>query len=492
MTRTIYTGDNLRVLRGMNSDSVDLVYLDPPFNSDEDYQAPIGSEAKGAGFDDTWNWTKLDDTAEKQLAVSHPGVAAVIEAVHKVHGRSMSSYLVFMGLRLIELKRVLKDAGSIWLHCDDTADSYLRMLMDTIFGTAWFKNMVTWQRTKGKNSGHKFGRVQDRILYYRSPKGATFNKQWGDHDPEYVQRHYRHEDDLGRWRLGVLTGPRPSNGESGQPWRGVDPAHRHWSTPTQGGMAQFLKEHIPGWPDAFPGVHARLDALDEHGFVHWPKKEGGQPSLKQYLAASRGPAMSDLWTHINRLQSHSKEDTGYETQKPLALLELIIETSSNPGDLVLDPFCGCATTCVAAEKLGRRWIGIDKESGAYGLVRKRLKQLGKENLGALASEGVVRQRTTAPERTDQDPPIKNRQKLIDHLVAKYGEDCAYCGLKDIVKTGNFHIDHVVPKVMHGPDHQDNRKLCCVRCNGRKGTKGELEYMNQLRLARLQNELEGLS
>ena len=477
--RTIFTHDNLPVLRGMDCDTVDLVYLDPPFNSKREYHGALNTEAEGTSFDDVWHWSRLDESDAQELAVLHEDVASLVRTAEAVHGKGMASYLVFMGLRLIELRRVLKPTGSIYLHCDDTAGAYLGVLMDAVFGRAWFKNAITWRRTKGRSDAKRSGRCSDYLLYYAG-EGAVWNTQWLDLDPEYIKRSYRNEDERGRWQAGDLTAGGPSRGESGKPWRGVDPGSRHWSTPTKGAMSAFIAEHVPGWPDAFSTVHARLDALDEHGFVHWP--QGGMPRLKRYLAASRGTAVPDIWTDIGKLESASKEKTGYATQKPLALLRRVIEASSTEGDLVLDPFCGCATTCVAAEELGRRWVGIDELEDAATMVLMRLEQQQDE---LPLWKGKIHHRKRPPARTDRDPEVPG-PKLKAFLVQRDGERCAYCTRQ--MDAEFLECDHVVPRRRGGPNHQDNRKLACRKCNNRKGTKSEIEYLRELEAERLQASL----
>ena len=384
--KTIWTGDNLDILRGMNSNCVDLIYLDPPFNSNQNYSAPVGSAAAGAAFKDTWTLSDLDGAWMGLIADEQPAMYQVLQAARAAHGKGMQSYLCMMGVRLLEMRRVLKDTGGIYLHCDPTASHYLKLLMDSIFGAGNFRNEVVWKRTAGRSDGKQFGRVHDVLLFYAG-RGTTWNRQYTTHDPAYVEKAYRNEDQRGRWRSDQLTASGPRHGESGEPWRGIDPGEvgRHWNTPTQGGMNDFIidKGLIPGWPDALPTVHARLDALDAVGLIHWPQ-HGRMPSLKRYLASTTGVAVEDVFTDIGKLEATAKEKVGYPTQKPLALLERIIkasskgkvrgdhETASYAGDVVLDPFCGCATACIAAEKLGRRWVGIDLSPTAYTLVRQRL------------------------------------------------------------------------------------------------------------------------
>ena len=277
-------------MRGMNSDCVDLIYLDPPFNSNKDYSAPIGSEAAGAAFKDTWTLSDVDMYEHGELADRNPAAYSVIDAARQAHGRSMQSYLIMMAVRLLEMYRILKPTGSIYLHCDDAAAIWLRATMDAVFGVSKYRNEITWKRTSAHNDASSFGRVSDRILFY----GAPINKDAVrvDLDPSYVKKHYRHSDsrtlNYGPVRLSDLTGPKTSKGESGKPWAGFDPgqAGRCWSVPRTGDYAEWIEKNIiPGYL-SIQSVHDRLDALAAHDLIKWSSK--GYPSLKRYLASSKG------------------------------------------------------------------------------------------------------------------------------------------------------------------------------------------------------------
>ena len=222
--KTIWTGDNLDIMRGMNSESVDLIYLDPPFNSNHDYAAPVGSQAAGAAFKDTWTLSDLDTAWMGLIADEQPATAQALKAAGLTHGKGMQSYLTMMAVRLMEMRRLLKDTGSIYLHCDPTASHYLKQLMDAIWGVRNFRNEVVWKRTAGRSDGKQFGRVHDVLLFYAG-RGATWNRQYTEHDPAYVARAYRNEDERGRWRSADLTASGPRFGESGEPWRGIDPGN---------------------------------------------------------------------------------------------------------------------------------------------------------------------------------------------------------------------------------------------------------------------------
>ena len=494
-TSTLYISDNLPVLRGMNSETVDLVYLDPPFNSKREYKAPLGTAAEGQSFDDTWRWNELDERWLGEIDRRNPSLAAVIHAARLTQGDGTGAYLAFMGVRLLELHRVMKSTASIFLHCDDTANAYLRASMDAVFGKAAFRNEIVWKRTAGRSDGHQFGRVHDNILFY-APDGATWNRPVVPHsrDSEYVKRTYRLDDGDGRgpYRAGDITAAGNSGGESGKPWRNIDPSRvgRHWGTPTKGSMNAYIREHnlIPGWPDDYPSVHQRLDAMDAAGLIYWPKRAGGMPCIKRYLASTDGVAVEDIFSDIGKLEANSKEKTGWATQKPLALLQRIIKASSKPGDLVLDPFAGCATCCVASAMEGRRWVGIEACEAAVDILQVRLAEADLGALGAAGSKAHILRRP--PKRTDlngDEPRPQSKayktQENIDHLYGKQLGDCAGCGHH--YRAKDFHIDHIIPRTQNGPNTLDNLQLLCGHCNAIKGDR-DMAYLRR-RLAELEAE-----
>jgi len=468
--QTIWTGDNLDIMRGMNSESVDLIYLDPPFNSKANYAAPIGSKAAGAAFKDTWGLDDINLAWHGLIKSEHPGLYDLLTAVQKVHGDSMMSYLIYMAIRVMEMRRLLKNTGSIYLHCDPTASHYLKTLMDSIFGPSCFKNEIVWRRTKGRSDAQRFGRVHDVILFYSRP-GATWNTQYLPHDPEYIKVKYRNSDARGRWRSADLTASGLSSGESGGSWQGFDPSSigRHWAVPVKGGMNDFIIRHnlIPGWPDAYPTVHVRLDALAEADLIHWSPR-GGMPSLKRYLDSTKGIACDDVVVDIPPINSQAKERIGYPTQKPLALLQRLIRASTNEHDIVFDPFCGCATACIAAEQLQRQWVGIDISPKAADLVRSRMQ----EEVGMFFTGA---HRTDIPKRTDLGKvmpynDIRNKRYL-------YGEQGGYCnGCGTHFEMRHLTVDHIIAESKGGTDHVSNLQLLCGSCNSIKGTKSQAELL----------------
>ena len=465
----MWTGDNLDIMRGMNSDSVDLIYLDPPFNSNRNYSAPIGSEAAGAAFKDTWTLSDVDEAWHGEIADREPSVYAAIDAAGITHGKGMKSYLIMMAVRLLEMRRLLKPTGSIYLHCDPTASHYLKLLMDGVFGRGNFQNEVVWKRTSSHNRAKRWGPIHDVILFYSTTPGFIWNRILQPLDKEYVERHYRHEDEKGRYQPTDLTGPGERSGSSGLPWRQIDPTQRgrHWELPPD--------RALPDWfdfPAGYSGmsVQERLDILDTQGLIYWPGKVGGRPRFKRYLGDHSGVPVQDMVLDIDPLSAASAENVNYPTQKPLALLERIIKASSNEGDMILDPFCGCATACVAADRLGRQWVGIDLSPLAGQLVETRM-----QREGALMFKAV--RRLDIPQRTD----VVSLPNYRTHKHTLFGKQEGICaGCRYNFPFRNFTVDHVVPQAKGGTDHIDNLQLLCNACNSMKGTGTQGELIARLR------------
>ena len=451
-------------MRGMADESIDLIYLDPPFNSKHDYAAPIGSKAAGAAFKDTWTLDDIDVAWWGEIADTNPSLYKVLEATRETAGKSMMSYLIYMAVRIMEMHRIMKDTGSLYLHCDPTASHYLKTVLDSVFGIENFLADITWRRTFAHND-KMFGAIHDHILYYSKDGCCTKNidavkiPMTTKTNPEYSK-----EDEHGPYRGIVLTGPRIASGESGRPWRGYDPAQsgRCWSVPRTGKYAEWIeKKFIPGYR-SIDNIHKRLDLLDECGLILWPKKQGGVPSLKRYMTKDSGTLPGDVWTDVNPVSSGAKERLGYPTQKPLALLERIIKASSNEGDTVLDPFCGCATACSAAEKLDRRWIGIDVSPKAYELVKDRLvREAGLDKFTKGAGEVIHR----------VDVPSRKGERTTCYKDVLYGLQAGNCnGCCHHFEYQHLEVDHVVPRAKGGPDIDDNLQLLCGSCNRIKGAK----------------------
>lgn len=357
---TLYYGDNLKVLREHIADeSVDLIYLDPPFNSNRSYnvlfkdESGASSDAQITAFDDAWHWGETAERTYQDLIEHAPlNVANMIGALRQFIGTNqMMAYLVMMAARLVELHRVLKPTGSLYLHCDPTASHYLKMILDMIFGGENFGNEIVWQRTNAKGLAFtRFASNHDIILRYTKKSHATWNSQYTELDEEYVKNFYRFVDEKSgrRYRLDNLANPNKDRPNLTYEFLGVT---RVW---------RWTKE--------------RMQKAYEEGLII-QTKPGAVPALKRFLDEQEGTPVGDVWTDILPIQSQAKEGLGYPTQKPLALLERILQASSNPGDVVLDPFSGCGTCIAAAQKLGRQWIGIDVTHLAIAMHKSRLKDM---------------------------------------------------------------------------------------------------------------------
>ncbi|MDR1312905.1 MAG: restriction endonuclease, partial [Deltaproteobacteria bacterium] len=323
----------------------------------------------------SWNNSteiELDFVREKRL----PLLNDLLHSFREAAGDCTGAYLVMMSARLLELRRVLKPAGSIYLHCDPTASHYLKTIMDVIFGRDNFLNEIVWKRTHSHGGARKWGAIHDNLLFYANSAYYTWNQAYTPYTEKYTEETYDSEDEDGRkYQPITLTGSGPTRGESGKPWRGIDPtaAGRHWAIPRK----NLAELGIGGIPET---VHAALERLDELHLIYWPKN-GDVPRFKRYLDSTLGREVQDFIEDIVPIPAKSAEKLGYPTQKPLPLLERIISVSSNPGDIVLDPFCGCGTAIEAAEKLGRQWIGIDITVLAIGMIERRLdKSFGRTGL----------------------------------------------------------------------------------------------------------------
>ena len=433
--RTLYHGDNLDFLRGMNSETVHLIATDPPFKKGRDFHATPNSLAAGAQFQDRWSWR--DDIQGDWLSdiiKDHPEVWSVITTAKTVYGDDMAAYLCWLGVRLLEMWRILRSDGSLYLHIDHTAHAYVKTLLDAIFGCKNLRNEIVWSYNKWTNAAKYFQRNHDTLLFYSKSDKYTFNKQY------WMTKH----------KAKVLS-------------RGWD------SNKVSGSIRQLL-------------VYDRKLAADE---INKPKYD----KVVYLDDKPKGTAVSDVWSDIPYLSSRARERVGYPTQKPLALYERIIKASSNEGDMVLDPFCGCATTPVAAERLGRQWVGMDLWAEAHKIV---LEQLEQEKLAVAEAEkakqphlitfGDVHYSQTAPVRTDHGesaaptletptgrvsrrypPPRKQHENLLIEL----GAYCQGCGNNYSFDPRVLEVDHVLPKTDGGTDAYANLTLLCPPCNKEK-------------------------
>ncbi len=359
---TLYYGNNLDIMqRYLGDGEIDLVYLDPPFKSDQDYnvlfQEQDGSRAAAQvrAFEDTWRWNQESARTYQETVEQGGSVSAAMQAFRTFLGdNDMLAYLSMMAPRLKELHRVLKPTGSIYLHCDPTASHYLKMLMDSVFEPVNFRNEIIWKRTSARSDSHRWNQIQDTLLFYSKSDEFTWNVQHTPYDREYVEKFYRFvEPGTGRrYMSDNLTAAETRKGSSGDPWQGTDVRAKglHWKYAIE-----------------------TLEQLKKAGRIILPKKKGGVPRYKRYLDEMPGLAIQSIITDIPPLSAQSAERLGYPTQKPEALLERIISASSNEGDTVLDPFCGCGTTISAAQNLNRKWLGIDITHLAISLIKHRLK-----------------------------------------------------------------------------------------------------------------------
>ena len=381
--RTIFTGDNLDIMRGMEGASVDLIYFDPPFNKNHNYAAPIGSQAAGAAFKDSWTWNDIDKTWQGLIGESYPALHNLIETTGLLHGESDKAYLVYMAVRIMEMHRVLRSTGSLYLHCDPTMSHSLKLTLDAVFGADRFINEISWVYKSGGASKKWFAKKHDTIFFYTKTKHYTFHPQ---KEKSYMGINYN-------------TG----------------------------------NKNIKLYDDR--------DGLGKYTLVN-----------------------TKDWWHIGMLATSAKERTGYPTQKPLEILRRIIKTSSNEGDTVLDPFCGCATTCLAAEELKRQWIGIDISSLAAHLIIQRL-----ENELGLFGLGIHH-------RKDIPPPIEKRSKNIRYIL--YHEQNGQCaGCKDRRPIQKLETEHIIPQFKRGIDTDSNLQLLCGWCNRTKGNR-DMTYLRK--------------
>lgn len=427
--RTLFFGDNLKVLREkFPSDEgyFDLIYLDPPFNSQQTYnvlfrEGLVDSPAQVAAFEDTWHWTIDTQTQFDDLVANsrYPQrISQLVQGLEQLIGHNdMMAYLTMMTVRLVELHRVLRPTGSLFLHCDPTASHYLKLVLDAVFGADMFRNEIIWRRTGAHNKAKRFAPIHDTIFFYT--KSNTY--RWRHPKRSYMRGHVEEYfiKEGTRYRTNyfgnVLTGSGTRGGESGKPWKGIDPTAkgRHWAIP--GALVEEVDEDLSELSQ-----HEKLDRLYELGLITIDPNEAW-PMYQRYLTPKDGQPVSDIWAFqpytsgtvfgsdagidedVRWLSPRDQERLGYPTQKPEGLLQRIIESTTEPGDWVLDPFGGCGTTAAVAEKLQRNWVIIDITTLAINLVKRRIERIYPDTKPDLTVEGYPADIAGARELFAQDP-----------------------------------------------------------------------------------------
>lgn len=398
---TLFTNDNLFVLNGMNSECVDLIYLDPPFNSKRFYSAAVRSKAAGASFKDMWSWQDVDSELMVRLTEQHPGLVNYILSIRDSHSHGMMAYVSFMAQRLFEMQRVLKSTGSIYLHCDPTASHYLKPLMDFVFGKENFRNEIVWHYpNRLSQKGFPFPKMHDVLLCYSKTNDFLKHELL---DEEWV----------------------PS--------------------------AAQVRRIEKGW-EYYKG---KLVVYDEKKATKYGHNLAKQDWVKGKTGRKR---INSVWK-LNAIAAGAKERVGYPTQKPEALLDRTIKASSNEGDIVLDPFCGCATTMVVAQVLGRNWIGIDIEEKTSELIKQRLST----KLGNGFTDYIHRK--DLPRRTDLPIVNCNAKGIKLRLYCQQNGSCSGCSTK--FEMRNLTIVHIIPTAAGGGDFYENYQLLCDHCNRTK-------------------------
>ncbi len=451
------------ILRGIDSASVDLIATDPPFNKgvkafEGIVSAGVGKEGRQVSYKDTWTWGDVQEEWVELIKNDHPNLYAVIQAANAAAGEDMGAFLCWLAVRVLEMHRILKPTGNLYLHIDHTAHAYTKAMMDAVFGRDNFRNAITWVYGQGargaKAVARQFARNYDIILFYSKSRSYQFNRV------EVFDRH---------------------------PMANL-PSHIRVDT-----TGAFKTSPRGDYTDK------SIERLEAEGRIY--RTKNGAIRIKYPLPIEKGHVLEarvvgSTWTDIpDMMHTPSKERTGYPTQKPLALYERIIRASSNEGDLVLDPFAGCATTCIAAERLGREWIAIDINKEAEGEMRKRLQKEARLPMGTSSWNRAVHVRTTPPKRTDDgaeaapeltlvspEPraPRLTARELRTRLIDLDGLKCQGCGWVPH-HSDYLEVDHRVPKSREGRDDLRNRVLLCAPCNGAKGNKLTLAELRERRI-----------
>ncbi len=471
-------------MRGVNSSCVDLVYLNPPLNSGRAYQAGRTTRARGASYDDIWTKDRIESNWVDDIELRCPEGLQLINSSRGGHSEEVAYYLTFMCIRLMELKRVLRSTGSIYLHCNPDVSPYLRAMMDVVFGKENFKSEVIWNKNRTRAGSKRWGPTHDTLLFYTGSATHCWNRVSQEPPAEYWSRYYTYEDEdqgqrelRGRFRTVSLLAD-GVKGELSSEWRGVYPGGvgRHWAVPHWS-----LRKAYPDMDEMGQlSVQRKLDLLDEKGLIYWP--EGAMwPRHKEYADHQRGAAIQDVISDLGPIET--TELTGWPGQVPEKLLDLIIRVSSDPGDLVLDPFCGSGTTCISAEKFGRKWIGIEKDPESKRVLSLRLRREFRDRPGRVTLDREMDFRTDPPERTDAagnligSDQFTTRQLLYDRQEGK----CSGC--EQFAPERFFVVDRIDWSSERDIDSLDSLQLLCQACKAIKGRGSMTELKLQLYIDR---------
>lgn len=521
VNRGVYIADNLSFLRSLNDECIDLVCVDPPFAKNDTFtgdriRPPLSAEereierrllagwgvtnareaeASGivwpdgdlqGGYRDIWSWEgDIHEEWLTSIEEDYPAIHGVIETARLGHSDSMAAYLCYMAVRLLEIHRVIKPKGCLYLHCDDTARAYLRQLLEVTFGPENYRNEINWKRTSAHSDSKKWGSVIDTILYFAKSEKHRWNPQHGEYDSTYVNAKYRYDDNdgRGRYRLDNMTSPNPRPNMMYE-WKGYASPPKGW---------RYSQE--------------TMTKLDDEGRIWYPNSKERRPQLKRYLSEMPGRIMDNFWGDIPPLNSQARERTGYPTQKPVALAERIIAASTIPGDVVLDCFAGCAYAGVAAERLGRRWVACDINPRAWTVLKRQFNKpslallrcndettgqqvLGNEPIATVHGPTELPERTSPiseyqprpfslPERKFKVPTsLIPEPQMLEMLLELSGYLAWCCGYANrmpdgsiIRATRNFHLDHIAPRSREGTSNEiQNRAPMCPYHNIRKNNR----------------------
>ena len=460
--RSLFVADNIHILRGMNSESVDCIATDPPFNAKRVFNAPLGGKAAAQRFDDRWRWDDVTDEWQDLIATDHPAIKEIIEAAAVIEGgsidhrtgkiatgakNSIAAYLAYMAPRIVEMRRVLKPSGVLFLQCDGEANAYLRLLLDSVFGRARLINEIVRRRTEAKNDPtRRLAKNHDVVLAYGKRDGWKWNPPYEPYDMANLDAktlsQYSKIEGGRRYQLDNLTSPQKNRPNLTYKFLGVT---RVW---------RWTRE--------------RMEAAYAAGRVV-QAAPGRVPRYKRFLDEQPGRKRDDIWLDVAQ-PGNSAAD--WSTRKPVSLYRRLIECATDPGDTVCDPFAGCATTCVAAEQLQREWIGIDIDPVAEQVTLDRLA----DETGLNMVETPVAVRKTL-RRTDI-PHIPDA-KLRQALWARQGRQCAnpYCDAESL-RPADLELDHRIPRVRGGDDDVLNRIGLCSNCNRRKGRKAWGAFLDE--------------